>query len=778
MKGFPLNFRSNLMFYFLIVYGILVITGCFSKKSQVNPENVVLNRLPDGPQKKKPSPKVLNKQSKKDLEFGLQQYYAGNYSLAEFYIKKTLIHSPENPVALKTLPWIFFNQNQFDKALNNFEKVHTKYPRNPKYLIGMGWCYLALQSYEKALISFKKAKSLNTESFQATKGISYSHLFLKQFDLAKIELEQIYPFQYVYELINEWSKSENNQPYKPHYAFQNPKSPIKIFASEAEAPRYRSILFTLPKHKKSLKIQKAWEAYNQKRYKKALRLIQSLPPEQQKTLDAKNGLAWCLLKNEELIEARILFLEILDQNPGFIGAQQGLKSVDEVLKTKSLVAKRYYDWGKYSLSKNLYKKLIRKYPEWSHPWSMLGWIYFDNNDPETAAEYFQKALLRNPNDPDALKGIDHLQAPDSDRLELADKAFAEGNFKTASHLYYEYIQDHKHEAILTNSLSKAYSKLGYSQIEKGQYKLAIQNFERLSPSKKHNLERIKGLGLANFYIGNYDLATQYLIQVEQLQPKQKDFSHELDWSVLLSWDTKTSKHYFLEKVKSLPKQSSAYMALGWLYYKFEDPDLGVEYFLKATELEPDIAYSDQFRELIDRERYGWQIYNHLGWAYYHKGKNNISVEHFKYALHKYPRSSEAMKGLGYNYLILKNYKLAEDYLKKSIKRNPEATPIKEAAKFVGNNRTTHIITSAQTKLGLVLIKQKKYNEALNTFLKELKRHPNWPQVHTGLGLVYLKLNRLIESRHAFKKALHHQPLDFQAKNGLRKVKQLLALQNM
>ena len=47
------------------------------------------------------------------------------------------------------------------------------------------------------------------------------------------------------------------------------------------------------------------------------------------------------------------------------------------------------------------------------------------------------------------------------------------------------------------------------------------------------------------------------------------------------------------------------MGLGWLHYKNKNPDLGVEYFLKAISLDPKFALTEEFRNLLKKERFGW-----------------------------------------------------------------------------------------------------------------------------------------------------------------------------
>ena len=49
------------------------------------------------------------------------------------------------------LPWTYFFQKRYDKAVIAFGQAHTFDKKNTTSLIGMGWCYFSLKEYEKAL---------------------------------------------------------------------------------------------------------------------------------------------------------------------------------------------------------------------------------------------------------------------------------------------------------------------------------------------------------------------------------------------------------------------------------------------------------------------------------------------------------------------------------------------------------------------------------------------------------------------------------------------------
>ncbi len=742
----------------------------------------VVNGVASDPLIKKPvaSSEVSPPTSNLDLEFALEQFKSNRFEVAEYYLKKSLMEFPESPRAIRFLPWAYFFQKRYDKALLAFEGAHTHFPKDAEPLIGMGWSYMAMQFYERALEKFQQAAMRSPDSYEVHKGLGFCNLFLAKEKTAQFHFRKIYLFGERDDLEDQWERWQEGLPEKPVEVAPSALRTSSFFTLAIEAPRYRSMLAVFPDSTPGdhPALEDAWRLYRKKLFKRALRAFQSLPGEAAQTLDAQNGLAWSLLKTGNLKEAEQVFNNALAQRGRFIGTRLGILEVKKILRAKASVAKYYFDIRKYRIAEKEFTQLNRSYPDWSYPDSILGWIALNRGQEGKALNRFEAALDKDPKNAVALKGMRHLKGMLVSKLFQADLKMKKGDYKNASYLYFDYIDEHQDSLTLTFALAKAYSGLGFSQIQKMQYQLAIRNFEKIRERKGFESHWTKGLGLAYYHLGQYEKAARHLIMADTLLPNQQDIAYKLDWSILRSWDTETAKDYFLAKAQRKPLRASVYMATGWIEYQKGDPDLGVEYFLKAISLDPEIANSDDFKNILARERFGWQVYNHIGWAYYHRGNYEDSIKMFNTALASQPRSSEAMKGLGYNFYKKEKWEDAAAQLKKSIKRNPDTHPVAETYKGHEPGVEIKIATSARTKLARTLIHTQKYKEALEHLQEELHRHPDWPEVYDGLGWVYLKLNRLTEAREAFGQALRHQPLNPLSHKGLHEVKYRLALQSM
>ena len=726
------------------------------------------------------APEISTAKSQLDLEFAIEQFKANQFEVAEYYLKKSLIASPDNPKTIRFLPWAYFFQKRYDKALIAFESAHTHFPKDAEPLIGMGWSYVAMKSYERALEKFKQAESLSPDSHEAHKGLGFCNLFLAREKAAQYHFKKIYLFGERDDLEDQWDRWRQGLPGKPVEVAPSHIRVASLFTLGIDAPRYRSMLSVYPDYRPGHypALEDAWRLYRKKLFKRALVAFQSLPQEIAHNLDARNGLAWSLLKTDNLIEAEKIFNKTWKQRGRFIGTELGILEVKKSLRAKASVAKHYFDIHKYRIAEKKFTQLNQSYPDWSYPHSALGWIALKRSHEDEALKRFETALDKDPKEPTALEGMRHLSGTLVSKLYQADQKMRTGDYKNASYLYFDYIEEHQTSPTLTFALAKAYSGLGFSQIGKKQYQLAIQNFEKIRVRQEYESHWTKGLGMAYYHLGQFEKAAKNLIVADTLIPNHKEVIYKLDWSILRSWDTATAKEYFLAKVRRKPLRASVYMAIGWIEYQHGDPDLGVEYFLKAISLDPEIAASDDFKSILDKERFGWQVYNHIGWAYYHRNKFEDSIKMFNTALASQSRSSEAMKGLGYNFHKMKQWEEAEAHLKRSLKRNPNTHPVTEKNRGSEPGLKIDIVTSARTKLARTLLQQKKYKEALEHWLTALNQHRDWPEVHDGLGWTYLNLNRLAESREAFNRAIQQQPLNPLSHKGLNEVKYRLALKSM
>ncbi|MCH8157666.1 MAG: tetratricopeptide repeat protein [Nitrospinae bacterium] len=214
-------------------------------------------------------PDKLKISPQSDLRFARQQYNQKNYAIAEFYLKKTLVHLPDDPTAINLLPWTFFFQKRYDKALVAFERAKTHYPKNPEPLMGMGWCYFGLKDYERALQRFERAGKLAGDPYQIHKGKAFAHLGVNRTTSAREEFSHIYSSKQIDEVLTLWETWHDNDANALIEVIPSTPEAVSLFTLPTEHPRYPGALLGLPRTEDPA-VEHAWSAYHRGSYRKAL----------------------------------------------------------------------------------------------------------------------------------------------------------------------------------------------------------------------------------------------------------------------------------------------------------------------------------------------------------------------------------------------------------------------------------------------------------------------------------------------------------------------------
>ena len=742
--------------------------------------------------------------AKRYLDHGQELFKTGNYSESQFFLRKSLFKVPDNPTAVKLLPWAYFYEGKIDKALKAFRKASIQFPKDPEPVLGMGWSNLAMQFFEKAYETFEIAEKMSRNPENAILGKSLANLYMEKYDSAKVEMEKIYDPIEIEKLISFWKQlKKQNQSLDiiPLDTFTT-----TLFTLPTERPRYKSMLFGLvdmaspvipgqlwsqpgttetifdkgryePTPPPTL-IDQAWNHYRKGDFKNSLQAFKSLSNKNVSSIDGLNGLAWSYLQTDNITRAKELFENSLNIWPSFPGTKEGLLKIDEALFKKAAEGHIHFNAKKYSLALEFFEKLRSTYSEWSHPYSMLGLMHLEQNEYDQAGNRFLQALELDPDDDTAIEGMKRLHRVFVPKLIDADKALENKNYKQAAKLYWGYIESLDLSAKMTPTLAKAYNGLGWSQIGKGHYQQAIAKFKKVKDIEDYKLKSARGIGFANFYLGEFNTATKYLKKAYELDPDQEDIYYPLYFSRMKIHFPLTAEAYLLEESRKFPRRAAIYLVLGWLYHSNQKPDLGVEYFIKSISMDPEIAMTPDFKKLLDGERFGWQVINHLGWAYYHRKLYGTSNTLFNWVLKSNPKSSIAMTGIGYNMFKLGRLSEAENFLRQSLNKNPYPIAINETVDQKDSIVLLEIETNPRIILGRIFLLQDKYEEALKLFRKENDQRPNLAQALDGMGWSYLRLNRLAEARVAFNEAIKVQPTNHLSHQGLREVKQQIAGKNL
>ena len=690
-----------------------------------------------------------------ELNYGQELFNSGKFKEAEYFVRKSLLIKPDYPESGKLLPWTYFFQRRFDQALAAFQKAHSAHNLDPEPLIGMAWSYLSLQFFEKALSAFQKAESFSENPDQAIKGKGLSYLFMGEPIQARREFKKIYFPAEVTRIMNLWKKWKRDNPDKPLHSIPAGLSEPTLFTLPVDRPRYENMLFGMARVVEPIPpdmtlgapttkappestavadfalntgrelLERGWNHYRRGYYKEALESFKILPFPESKSLDGLNGLGWCYLALDEILNAGEAFNKVLKSHPDFFGAKEGKDEVLNALMAKAAPGQYYYDRKKYRIAWNKFSSVRYYYPKWSHPYSMMGLINLHQNRFKDSEILFQTALDIDPQDKTAHEGMRLLDKVHLPIIFEADRELENENFNRSAALYQEYISSLGESPDMTQTLARAHIGLGWSLIGKKQYRRAFENFKKIEPVEDFAFETAKGLGMAYFHLGNFGDAAVQLQKADKLRPNQADIQYPLDWSILKASPPLEAEAYFLKLIHNLPRRASAYMALGWIYRHNQKTDLGVEYFLKAISLDREIVLTKEFKRALDKDRFGWQLINQLGWAYYQARIHDKSMDLFSHVLERQPGSSQAMTGMGYNLFKTGKLEEAESWLINSLTRNPYPVSVSETVDLQDSISLLEIETNPRLLLARIYYLQGKYQDAAHLFKQEEKRNPEF-----------------------------------------------------
>ncbi len=770
---------------------------------------VLMDKLKDKPS----SPIRLHS----DLDFAKFQFNSGNYNTAEFFLKKTLLDYPGNLEANRLLPWSYFFQGRYDKALIAFKQGQSLFHHDPAPWIGMGWAQFGLRDYEKAIASLDRAEELFGETFHIRKGRGFAHLRLHRLDKAKREFIKIYSFAEMKKIISLWETWDGYNPDTRLPLTPGSEKTVSIFTLPDEKPRYPSMLLGQPaaedpkaldrfgqkvkqkfqsavdkvswnpvrRRKPSPPLERAWELYYKNLHQEALDEFDDLPKYLSKGVDAQNGLAWSLLKNGNILKAQKKFEEIKNSYPGFIGAAQGLKLVEEKKSQKAAQVQYYLDLKKPEIAQEKMEVFEKDYLSWPHVYrkwpeiqNLKGWTALQQGKYNASWSYFKKAMKYDPENKTAYRGVGEVLKEAAPGLYKARLAFEKKDYKSAARMYWDYADYYSREKKVHNVLADAHLGLAWSHFYKKEYEDAVKNFKRIRKADGLKFEAARGMGASYYNMENYAEATKYFQKADKLHPNSPDVVSKLDWSILRSQKPDKSKAHFHKVIKKDPTRASAYLGLGWIEYKRSQPDLAAEYFLKAISLDPDFVMMDEFVSMLNQERFGWEIYNHLGWAFYKRGRHNKSLELFQISASRENYKSDTLKGMGYSLYRLGQYREAIAFLKQTLIVNKYPKPLAETVLEEDAITPFPVATNPGTVIGRCYLALGMFKEAAAAFSLERETRPNWPEIHDGLGWAYLRLNRLPEARIMFNKALDLQPLFYSSHKGLNAVKRRMAEKNL
>lgn len=417
----------------------------------------------------------------------------------------------------------------------------------------------------------------------------------------------------------------------------------------------------------------------------------------------------------------------------------------------------------YKKAEKCFLKSIKLKPKNQDGYTKLADIYKKQNRLDEALYYYDESLKLGPPDGDILSNIGeiYLLKGDLEKAEIfylrilnlekgkefyldnvASFYLKKGNLKES----WKYLKrsniifwaDGKLEKQLEaykEYLSKdnfyAHASVGFIHYFCGNYKRAIEHFEKALNLNRNEFDQYYLLGMSYRGIYNYEKTVLYLEEALKSDPNHYDSNMQLGMiygfsTSFVDW-YKTKVDYersveLLEKAKQInPENQNPYFYLGRTYLKMKNYYNALIETRKALNIEKDAVTLSQMGEI-----------------YY-------EMKDYKMALQYYSESLELDDNFVTRFYIiealvnLKDYDKAKDFIKKSIDADPD------------NN--FFILT-----LGDVFFEEGKYLAAIKHYEDYLKKEDsNNSHAHFNIALSYLRLKNWLESGIWWKKTIELDP---------------------
>lgn len=371
------------------------------------------------------------------------------------------------------------------------------------------------------------------------------------------------------------------------------------------------------------------------------------------------------------------------------------------------LADLYYANKNYRAALAIYRKLVLlnyrdKDDKLIHT---LGDFYFQLKDYETSMHYYEELKRTSPNLIFSYRELGHIYH----ELNRLDKAIE--NYKIYLNL---------------NPDPDIFYKLGQLSIKTENYEDALTFLSNVESTNRNNPVYYIMLGDAYYQLGIYEEAVKSYFSVIKFLPDNYNANFRLALSNLKLRNFDIAKLYF-EKSLNIAATPEVYYYLGYISFEHDfetaEKDFALAeakfYLNKATEL--DENYFDAFMLLGEIH-----LYNSRGIKFGQGADLNKAGEYFTIAANIDKSDYRPLYKLGVIMAEVKNYYLAEIYLKNSINLNP-------------HHKKSYFL------LGDIYIELEYYQFALEIYFELLKVMPDNIDVYLKLSQIYIGLSDFVRA---------------------------------
>ncbi len=353
------------------------------------------------------------------------------------------------------------------------------------------------------------------------------------------------------------------------------------------------------------------------------------------------------------------------------------------MKSKELIHEAYelHHAGRLTNAEKLYNKLLEEQPEHIDALFLLGTLYLQQGNYDTACIFFKKTLTLVPNHAMAL-------------CNLGTALQRSGNLDEA-------ITSYRKTISLKPDDADAHYNLGNALKEQGKLKEAIICYKEAIELNPINADLYCNLGNTFKEHGNFAEAIECYRKASELDPKNTGFHCNLGAAFQESGALEEAILSYKEAVKLDPDYAMAFSNLGSALQESGKPEEAITSYERAIELNPDYT----------------EAHNNLGTSLLERGKPEEAITCHKRAIELNPDCAEAHNNLGTALMEQGNFDSAITSYKRALLLKPE-------------------YAEAHNNLGTALMAQNKFDAAIISHKKAIELKPDYAEAYNNLGTVH------------------------------------------
>jgi len=516
-------------------------------------------------------------------KLGYEFYSLNNFQVAIEELNKALDLIKDYPAARYLLAEIFFQQNEYVKAREQYDKIVSGSEKNEysdDALYGSGWSNYLLEDYGKAAEMFSKLINEFPES----------NLFIQaKYKLGKalFKTEKYSEVVSIYkDFIKTYPQFQGNEIREIYYLLGQANLWIPDLG---EAERiFNELILLYPDFEmiSQTKYYLSLSLFKQEKYDEAISCLKDLITVEDVTRQQKNDinylLARCYLNTGDYDQS----IQIIEK----------LKKIENI----GILSERIsFDLGLAYLLKEDKERALLEFQAFieAYPQSdLLESAHFEAGKILYDLKKYELAISE-------LEGINSIES-----LYLIAKSFEQLGNDEKKIIAYNELKDRFPDSDVSQ---EAYFKLGTEYYKKNMYEEALMEFSKMVevfPESPFAMESNYWIGWSNFKLANYSKAKDYFARVDfmEVEPDIARKSHFMTAEALYKLkEFPLAREKYKDYIRQYPESEvtvNAQYAIAWTYLETNDLQSAVIEFEKIVNLYPESDYVEEAKFRIIKSK--------------------------------------------------------------------------------------------------------------------------------------------------------------------------------